>query len=267
MRVLGILFAGLLTVAVAICVGSTPHAAFSDDTTMVQYVQSVKVQWPGESVLSAYTQTITLSAHRERIDDQPATGIGTEVIECDRRRSIYWYAGDKTYQVVPFEQMTRLYAWIKKTMKAHGQAATHDVLHEAPDSKTTIIHGFTAHHLIETQTIGAAVSDLWYAPGADPFRCPAFDAIAPPGPKMATSISSSGRLVTLAAYSMGTFGGRAPAGSLVLRQLIDRDGYNTVTANVTSIREFPYDPRYFEPPAGFVFIQESPRPLPSIQPQ
>lgn len=189
-------------------------------------------------------------------------------MECDRQRTIFWRARENSYVINTFVQMAQQYAQIAASMKANGESETIAAVHDSPDAKSTIIDGLTAHHLVETvvglpnNPFGTSESDVWYSPGADPFACPAFDAIGPKGDRTTTS---SGRGTSTGFIAMGILvGPRVPAGSIVLRESTRiGPGMNFIT-EVTAIKTLPYDPTYFEPPADFV--QASPRPIQSFPP-
>ena len=267
MRMQGMLCFGVLTVALTFGIASAPRPAFSDGGGMVQYVQASKVLLPDGSTSSPSVTIITASAQRERTDDQ----FGTYVIECDRQRTIDWHAHDKSYVVESFQELAQTYADVEATTRANGEIETAATVHDVPDAKTMMIDGLTAHHLVETviglpnTSLFTTVSDAWYAPGANPFVCPAFDTIAPQGHRITISTSSKGGDVA-GMVGIGTISDpRVRHGSIVLREST-RMGLGTNFINeVTEIKTIPYDPTYFEPPAGF--IQASPQPLPSFAPK
>lgn len=268
MRLQGTLLFGALTVALSLGVALTPRAAFSEGREMVQYAQSSEVLLPDGRMSDPDATITTLSAERERTDDQ----FGTFVIECDRRRTISWRALDKSYVVESFDELAQQDAQIAASMRANGKSESVATPHDAPDAKTTIIDGLTAHHFVETMialpndSLGTSVSDVWYTAGADPFVCRAFDAIAPRGNRITTSISSGGGPAGVTMVSSSIISGAGlPAGAVVLRKSTRVGHEVNVITEVTAVKKLPYDPTYFEPPAGFV--QATPRALPSFPPR
>jgi hypothetical protein len=235
---------------------------------MVRYMQTSRVQQPDGSTSVVDVSVVTTSLQRKRTDDR----FGTYVIECDRQRTISWSSRDKGYVVESFAELAREYVKIDEAMRKSGESEYAATVHDAPDARTMIIDGITAHHLVETvidlpnNSVGTSVSDAWYSAGADPFTCPAFDAIGPPPNHLdTTSNPSKGGSGGFGVIFSGALGGpQVPAGSIVLREST-RMGFGVNSATeVTAIKTIPYDPTYFEPPANFV--QATPRPLPSFPP-
>jgi hypothetical protein len=268
MRVQGTLLFGAMTVLLTFGSASAPRPALSDGGEMVQYVQSSKLLSPDGTTSSPSVTIVTASAQRERTDDQ----FGTYVIECDRQRTIDWHAQDKSYVVETFQELAQTYAAVEASMRANGEIETVATVHDAPDAKTMMIDGLTANHLIETviglpnTSLFTSVSDAWYAPGANPFVCPALEAIAPQGHRITTSTSSNGGVAGSGIVDIGTISDpRVRNGSIVLRESTRMGVGMSVITEVTVIKRLPYDPTYFEPPPGFV--QASPRPLPSFSPK
>jgi hypothetical protein len=260
MRMHATILSGALALAIMFVAAAPPRAASSESGDMVQYVQTTTALLPDGSIPSPHTTTITASAQRERTDDE----FGTNVIECDRQRSISWREREGTYAAESFEEMAARYAEITAAMKASGESETSATVQDEADAKTTIIDGITAHHLVETVSspMGTSESDVWYAPNADPFTCPTLDAMVP-SDLITTSAQGGSGGMSISAGGLGR--PRVPPGSLMLRDSMRLGPGISIVIEVTSIKTLPYDPSYFEPPASY--IQASPQPLPGLPPR
>jgi len=268
MRMQATLLFGALTVALASPIVLAPPAARSQGEAMVQYTQTVWAVLPGGSSSTPYATTITKSTQRERFDDP----FGTTVFECDTQRSLHWKVQDRTYTAGSFQEMSRQRAAIEAAAKGNGESESSGTVHDVLDAKTAIIDGIMADHLVETLTFPASDSfgprverEIWYAPRVDPFRCPALDGIhGKSSGATSTQSSSSGS----AFVSVGTLTqANVPPGSLVLRESDSLFAEEiAVRIEITSLKTLPYDPSYFDPPAGFAQVSPSPFVMPTFQP-
>ncbi|HEY7981547.1 MAG TPA: hypothetical protein VID19_08670 [Candidatus Eremiobacteraceae bacterium] len=269
----------LIAAGIVAIVSAAPAAHALGSGEELQYVSTTSVQMPGilkmfmHKAAADTTSTTTISATRTRHDD--GKGVST-IVQCDLRRIVTVDDNTKTYTVVDFDDMMKQLSTALSQAQAkagesastvHGTGNTTVSFDEKPDSQTQVIAGMTAHHAVDTITISMQGSgdcpsgsqsmtmDVWYASSPVKMSCPTKMA-APQVPARGSSPcmqnmmfqannvrSSQARipLKTTMSYGAGpmTFG---------------------TTTTVSSVKTMPYDPSYFDVPAGYTKVEPSPPP-------
>lgn len=271
--------AGVVAVATA-----APAAHALGGSEELQYVTTTSVQMPGilkmfvHKAAADTTTTTTISATRTRIDDGKG---GATIVQCDLRRIVNVDDNTKTYTATDFDDMMKKMSTALTQAQAqasqsastlHGTGNTTVTFDEKPDSQTQVIAGMTAHHAVDTITVSmqgtgdcpnssqSMTMDVWFAPSPVRMSCPTRMA-APKIPSgnhggnpcmqnmmfQANNVRSSQAripLKTTMSYGAGpmTFG---------------------TTSTVTSVKTMPYDPSFFDVPAGYTKVEPSPFPMPT----
>jgi hypothetical protein len=253
----------------------------------LQYVTTTSMNLPGFLKMimghkgDQPATTTTISTSRTRRDDGRGT---SQIVECDLRRIITIDNNAKTYSVVDFDDemkqvaaaLARAQAQAKAatpppvTTKTNGTGHTTISFDEKPDDQTQVIAGLTAHHAVDTITIStqgtgdcpnfsqSMTEDVWFAPSPVKMSCPT--KLAPP-PAMPTGMGQSGspcaQNLMLQANSV-----KSAQPRLLLKSTMSLGGQKagmtfTTTTLVTSLKTQPYDPAFFDIPAGYTKVDAS----------
>ena len=250
--------------------------------TAFQYVTQTTVQMPailkmfgGGKNLSS-TQTTTISSQRTRHDDGKGKAV---IVQCDLKRIVNIDDNAKTYSVVNFDDMmNEMQAALKQAeskqanqpaINGHGNMTFS--FDEKPDDQTQTIAGMTAHHAVDTITMTSTgtgdcpnssfsmTMDVWYAPSPVKMECPMkLPSAAPPSSghggnpcmqnMMVQANNVRGSQSRIPLKTTMSF----PAGPMTIGS----------TEEVTSAKTIPYDPSYFDVPAGYTKVDVAATPTP-----
>jgi|GEM_PF-1891393 len=219
--------------------------------------------------------TTTISSTRTRHDDGKGN---STIVECDLSRIITIDDNAKTYSVVSFDdEMKTLAAALAKAQAAAkaatpapasttmtGTSRTAITFDEKPDDQTQVIAGLTAHHAVDTITISSQgtgdcpsfsesmTEDVWFAPPPIKMSCPtklSMPAI-PSAPGQTTNPCAQNMM--LQANSARSARARILLKSTMSMPGAQKIGMNiSTTTLVTSLKTQPYDPAFFDIPAGY----------------
>jgi hypothetical protein len=277
----------LIAAGVVAVMTAAPAAHALGGGEAFQYVSTSSFQVPGILKLFMHnktkdtTTTTTISPTRTRIDD--GNGKST-IVQCDLRRIVTVDDNTKTYSVVDFDDMMKQLSTAlsqaqaqaqakagESTSTMHGTGNTTVAVDEKPDSQTQVIAGMTAHHAVDTITItmkgtGDCPSgsqsmsmDVWFAPAPVKMSCPTRMA----APQLPSGQASNPCMQNLMfqANSMRSSQARIPLKTTTSFG----SGAMTfgTTSMVTSTKTMPYDPSFFDVPAGYTKVEPSPFPMPS----
>jgi hypothetical protein len=261
--------AGVVAVATA-----APAAHALGGGEEVQYVTTTSVQMP--TILKMFmhkqkdmTTTTTISGTRTRNDD--GNGVST-IVQCDLRRIVTINDNTKTYTALDFDDMMKQMSTAlaqaqtkagESSTKVNGTGNTTVTFDEKPDSQTQTIAGMTAHHAIDTITISmqgtgdcpsgsqTMTMDVWYASSPVKMSCPT---------KMAAPAAPSGghgapclQNMMFQANNARSSQARIPL-KTTMNFAMGPMSMGT-TSTVTSVKTMPYDPSYFDVPAGYTKVE------------
>ena len=276
--------AGFLAIIIAApaahAVGAVAAAGAGEE---LQYVTTTTINMPG--VMKMFMghkmdqppATTTISTTRTRHDDGKGN---TLIVQCDLRRIITINDNKKTYSVTDFDdmmkQMTAAIAAAQakagtpppSSTKINGTGSTTISMDEKTDSQTQVIAGLTAHHAVDTITISSKgtgdcpttsesmTEDIWYAPSPVRMSCPMK---LPPPPAMPTGGPNGGNSC-MQNFAIQANSVKAAQPRIVLKSTtgiaeVAKAGYNVSTTTlVTSLKTQPYDPSFFDVPAGYTKV-------------
>jgi hypothetical protein len=277
----------LIAAGVVAVMSAAPAAHALGGGEAFQYVSTTSFQVPGILKLFMHKQkdtttTTTISPTRTRIDD--GKGVST-IVQCDLRRIVTVDDNSKTYSVVNFDDMMKQLSTALSQAQAqaqaksggststvHGSGNTTVSFDEKPDNQTQVIAGMTAHHAVDTITVtmkgtGDCPSgsqsmsmDVWFAPAPVKMSCPTKMA-APQVPSGGQAGNPCMQNMMFQANSIRSSQARVP---LKTTMNIGVQGMTFgTTSTVTSTKTMPYDPSFFDVPAGYTKVEPSPLPLPS----
>jgi hypothetical protein len=225
--------------------------------------------------------TTTISTYRTRRDDGKGT---STIVECDLSRIITIDDNAKTYTVVSFDdEMKTLAAAIAKAQAAakaatpapasttmSGTSRTAITFDEKPDSQTQVIAGLTAHHAVDTITISAQgtgdcptfsesmTEDVWFAPPPVKMSCPTKLAMPTIPSAPGQSSNPCAQNLMLQANNVRSAQARILLKSTMAVGAAQKAGMNiSTTTLVTSLKTQPYDPAFFDIPAGYTKVDAS----------
>jgi hypothetical protein len=260
--------AGIVAIVLA---ANAPRALGSGDA--LQYVTNSTVQLPGILKMfgggknTSSTSTTTISAQRTRHDDGKGN---TVIVQCDLKRVVNIDDNTKTYTVLNFDDMMNaMTAALKEAQSKTGSPApkingTGNMtfsFDEKPDDQTQTIAGMTAHHAIDTLTMTSTgtgdcpnasfsmAMDVWYAPSPIKMSCPMKLPSAAPSGHAANPCMQN---MMVQASNMRGSQGRIPLKTTMSIPMGPMT--MTTTEEVTSVKTIPYDPSFFDVPAGYMKI-------------
>jgi hypothetical protein len=274
--------AGILAIIVA---APAAHAVGAGEE--LQYVTTTNVNMPGILKMmmghkfDTPPSTTTISTTRTRHDDGKGN---TLIVQCDLRRIININDNTKTYSVVDFDdvmkQATAAMAAAQAkagtppptATKINGTGSTTISMDEKTDDQTQVIAGLTAHHAIDTITISTTgtgdcpnmsqsmTDDIWYATSPIHMSCPTK---LPPPPPMPTGMGGQGGNACAQNLAFQANSVKAAQPRIVLKSTMglpaaQKAGFNmSTTTLVTSLKTQPYDPAFFDIPAGYTKVDAS----------
>jgi hypothetical protein len=275
----------LIAAGVVAVMSAAPAAHALGGGDAFQYVSTTSVQMPGilkifmHKAAADTTTTTTISPTRTRIDDGKG---GSTIVQCDLRRIVTVDDNAKTYTVTDFDDMMKQLSTALAQAKAqaqakageststiHGTGNTTVSFDEKPDSQTQVIAGMTAHHAVDTITItmqgtGDCPSgsqsmsmDVWFAPSPVKMSCPTKMA-APQPAGGGHSGSPCMQNMMFQANTMRSSQARIPL-KTTMSYAAGPMSFGT-TSTVTSTKTIPYDPSFFDVPAGYTKVEASPFP-------
>jgi hypothetical protein len=296
MRTHKMILAAALASGVAAVIAAMLAPAAIGAGTAVQYTQTTTANLGGVmgGMASLFgkkkgtTSTTTTSTNRLRTDN----GDTSTIMQCDLKRILTLDNNAKTFYALTFDDLVKRMAAAANALSgvsAQNQAETSNsnikgsgtvtiTVDEKPDDQTQTIAGMTAHHVAKTLTIAmkgtgqckdqtiTMSTDEWYGKNEAPLQCP-------------NVFKSVGRPVNPFAAMQGM-----PCMQNVQTAVNEKDppqpnrlplrtdttfsvsgmkfGSHIETDSVTKI---PYDPKFFDVPAGYT--QVSPPPMPTAPPQ
>lgn len=264
--------------------------------TQIQYVTSTRVDLPGIVKMFMHgagstSETKTVSSIRTRDDN----GDTSTIVACDLKRVIHLDNKAKTYYSLTFDEMVQQMLAVQKAMasKVRGMQTpppsgtmppikgSGDItlsVSDQPDGQTKTILGMTAHHDVETLSVkgtgtgdcasfsGSMTTEQWYIPNELPtLACslpmpPALANMprpgAPPNPMAGNPCMSKFNVEAHA---------KSHADRFALQESVTMNlggGHFTTHTDITSYTKMPYDPKFFDVPAGYTQIQPPPPPMP-----
>jgi hypothetical protein len=278
--------AGVLAVIVAApaahAVGAVGAVGAGEE---LQYVTSTNINMPGILKMmmghkfDQPPSTTTISTTRTRHDDGKGDSV---IVQCDLRRIINVNDNTKTYSVVDFDdvmkQVTAAMAAAQakagtpppSATKINGTGSTTISMDEKTDDQTQVIAGLTAHHAIDTITIStkgtgdcpnmsqSMTDDIWYAASPVRMSCPTK---LPPPPPMPTGGQGGNACAQNLAFQANSVKSAQPR--IILKSTMglpsaQKAGFNVSTTTlVTSLKTQPYDPAFFDVPAGYTKVDAS----------
>jgi len=273
------LCAGLLAVAAA----SSPRVV-AGAQQQIQYTRTSHVDMPGIFRLfgggKAESTTTTVSATRQRTDNSNGT---SDIVQCDLKRLIHLDNNAKTYYSVTFAQAEAAMAAAMARASAaaasqqHGTTATPAPIQGSGaftlslttvnDPQTQTMFGMTAHHVIETITGTASgtgqcpsgtmsmTNDEWYVSKVVSLSCPLPRPPVPVLPAMPGGAHGPGANPCFGQFQAQAQGKAASGNRFALKQTSTLDmggGFKLTTHDdVTQYQVTPYDPSFFDVPAGY----------------
>lgn len=279
--VLAVIFAAPAAHAIGGTTGNGSSAAGGQE---LQYVTTTTVNLPSFLKMmmghkgDVPPSTTTVSAFRTRRDDGKGT---STIVECDLSRIITIDDNAKTYTVVSFDdEMKNLAAALAKAQAAAkaatpapasttmtGTGRTAITFDEKPDSQTQVIAGLTAHHAVDTITISeqgtgdcptfseSMTDDVWFAPPPIKMSCPTKLAVPaiPSAPGQSSNPCAQNMMIQ--ANSVRSAQSRILLKSTMAVAAAQKAGFNVSTTTlVTSLKTQPYDPAFFDIPAGYTKV-------------
>ncbi|HEY5094257.1 MAG TPA: hypothetical protein VII69_03965 [Candidatus Eremiobacteraceae bacterium] len=225
--------------------------------------------------------TTTISTYRTRRDDGKGT---STIVECDLSRIITIDDNAKTYTVLSFDDEMKTVAAALAKAQAAAKAATPApasttmtgtgrtaiTLDEKPDNQTQVIAGLTAHHAVDTITISeqgtgdcpsfsqSMTEDVWFAPPPVKMSCPTKLAIPtiPSAPGQSSNPCAQNMMIQ--ANSVRSAQPRIMLKSTMSMPGSQKAGMNiSTTTLVTSLKTQPYEPAFFDIPAGYTKVDAS----------
>jgi hypothetical protein len=247
----------------------------------LQYATTTSVQMP--SILKMFgggrakgtSDTTTISTSRTRHDDDKGH---STIVQCDLRRIVTIDDNAKTYSVVDFDDMMKQLTTAvsqaqakagQSTTKVNGTGNVTISFDEKPDSQTQVIAGMTAHHAVDTITMSMQGSgdcpsnsqsmtmDVWYAPAPVKMSCPTRMAAPSLGNRGGSPCMQS---MMMQANNMKSSQARIPLKTTMSIPMGPMTMGTTTT--VTSVKTMPYDPAFFDVPAGYTKVDASVTPPP-----
>jgi len=282
------LVAGVLAVIAA----ALPLVVQSSPPQQIQYVKVTRTDVPGMMRMFVHntssTATVTVSSSRQRTDSGDET---SDIIQCDLKRIVHLDNKNKTYYAMTFEQMQAAMQQAMQNMPKAKSYAPPPPASAAPikgagsitlsmntreDPQTQTILGMTAHH-VTTTIAGASTgsgdcpnfsaslqTDEWYIPNEVSFSCPVpmppMMPRAPGGPAGGNPMAGN---PCFGQFQVQANGKARTADRFPLKQDVTMDfgGFKFTThEEVTKYAKSPYDPAYFDVPAGYTQI-----PPPGVQ--
>ena len=277
------LCAGLLAVAAA----SSPRVV-AGAQQQIQFTSTTHVDMPGIFRLfgagKAESTTTTVSDTRQRTDNSNGT---SDIVQCDLKRLIHLDNNAKTYYAVTFAQAEAAMAAAMRRMSHYtpppqrGRAATAPPIqgsggftlsvNTVNDPQTQTIFGMTAHHVIETIT-GTAngtgqcpngtmtmTNDEWYVTKVVSLQCPLPRPPVSVMPAMPAGAPGGGaRNPCFGQFQTQAQGKAASGNRFALKQTmsLDMGGFKLTTHNdITQYQVMPYNPSFFDVPAGYTLVQ------------
>jgi hypothetical protein len=261
----------LIAAGVVAVVTAAPAAHALGGGEEVQYVTTTSVQLPGILKMFGHkpadsTTTTTISATRTRHDD--GNGMST-IVQCDLRRIVSINDNTKTYTAVDFDDMMKSMSNAMAQAQAksgntsttvNGTGTTTITFDEKPDDQTQTIAGMTAHHAVDTITMSmqgtgdcpsgsqTMTMDVWYAPSPVKMSCPTKLA----APQSMGNRSPCMQNMMIQANNMRSSQARIPL-KTTMNFAMGPMSMGT-TSTVTSVKTMPYDPSYFDVPAGYTKV-------------
>jgi hypothetical protein len=279
---------------VAVVAAAIPFFASgaSAPATQIQYTTQTHTDFPGMGVMKLFihgggatTTTRTLATNRSRDDD----GTLSTIMQCDLKRMIHLDNNAKTYYVLTFDELTAQMAAVQKAMAntAHttvtpppasaapieGSGGITISLNEQADSQTQTILGMTAHHVVTTMSMkGTGTGDCanfsmtmktdeWYIPNELPALCkipmPSGTTSAP-NPQTAAQNPLAGN--PCLQKNKAEIDAKAHTGDrFALKQAstmtVSSAPGITTHVDITQYQKMPYDPAFFDVPAGYTQVQ------------
>jgi hypothetical protein len=282
--ILAVLFAAPAAHAIG---GTTGNGSGAAGGPELQYVTTTTMNMPSFLKMmighkgDVPPSTTTISAFRTRRDDGKGT---STIVECDLSRIITIDDNAKTYTVVSFDdEMKTLAAAIAKAQAAakaatpapasttmNGTSRSAITFDEKPDDQTQVIAGLTAHHAVDTITISAQgtgdcpsysqsmTEDVWYAPPPIKMSCPTKLAMPtiPSAPGQTTNPCAQNMMFQM--NNVRSARARILLKSTMSIAAVQKAGMNiSTTTQVTSLKTQPYDPAFFDIPAGYTKVDAS----------
>jgi hypothetical protein len=279
------LFAGFATLVVA----ALPLFGAAPPPTQLQYIRTSKASMPGPMSMfvhpKATSETTTIGPTRMRTDDGSSNT--SQIVQCDLKRIIHVDNNAKTYWSMTFDQMKAAMAASEAQMQAQMKGRTPPPAQSGPaqppiegsggltlsvdtvnDPNTRQIFGMTAHHVTETIS-GTAngtgqcpsgtltlTNDEWYVANPVTFSCP-LPRMQPPPPPPAPQGGPKGANPCLASFQFQASGKAHTTDRFALIQdtTINMGIKITTHEEVTKYETQPYDPSFFNPPAGYSQVQ------------
>ena len=279
--------AGVLAVIIA---APAAHAVGAVGATgageELQYVTTTTLNMPGILKMmmghkaDVPPTTTTVSTSRTRNDDGRGNSV---IVQCDLRRIININDNNKTYSVLDFDdamkQATAAIAAAEAkagtppptTTKVNGTGSTTISMDEKTDGQTQVIAGVTAHHAIDTITISmtgtgdcpnmsqSMTDDLWYAESPVKMSCPT--KLSPPAMPSGMGGKGGNPCAQNLAFQANSLKSAQPR--IVMKSTMGlpgakQAGFNVSTTTlVTSLKTQPYDPAFFDIPAGYTKVDAS----------
>ncbi|HKW45703.1 MAG TPA: hypothetical protein VJN22_08595, partial [Candidatus Eremiobacteraceae bacterium] len=261
----------MTALGIASVLAAVPLAHAQGAVTAYQYVTSTSMHVP--AILSMFmhkkdtTTTATMGPTRTRMDQPDGT---TTIVACDTQQLLFIDNNKKTYYATSFDDMMKsLTAGMNNAaaQAAHGSPppAVNGTgsftisVDEKKDDQTQVIAGITAHHAVDTITMAmngtgdcpsgtqSISEDVWYAPMPYKMSCPVH-------PKM-PSLPTGGHGASSACMQNFQMQAnqRASAGRLTLRSTVTMGAKPMTITTVTEVKSagtIPYDPSFFNVPAG-----------------
>jgi hypothetical protein len=217
------------------------------------------------------TVTTTIGPTRTRVDNSDGT---STIVACDTQQMITIDNNKKTYYATTFDEMMKnmsamMSAAMAKSAKespppVKGTGDMTITFDEKPDNQTDTIAGILAHHAVDTVTFamkgtgdcaamknGSISYDVWYAPLPYKMSCPV-------RPKMPAMPQPQGGAASPCMQNFQIQANqKATAGRLALRTTtkFGLPGQEiSTTTEVKSAGSIPYDPTFFNPPAGYTKV-------------
>jgi hypothetical protein len=253
----------------------------------LQYVTSTNINMPGILKMmmghkfDQPPSTTTISTTRTRHDDGKGNSL---IVQCDLRRIINVNDNTKTYSVTDFDDVMKQLATAMAAAQAkagtpppsatkiNGTGSTTISMDEKTDDQTQVIAGLTAHHAIDTITIStkgtgdcpnmseSMTDDVWYAASPIRMSCPTK---MPPPPAMPSGPGGQGGNPCAQNLAFQANAVKSAQSRIILKSTMglpaaQKAGFNVSTTTlVTSLKTQPYDPAFFDVPAGYTKVDAS----------
>jgi hypothetical protein len=215
---------------------------------------------PNVTVVAEFEATTTIAPARTRMD----VGNVSTIVQCDTQQVIVLDNTDKIYS-------TRSFADSLKDADAgasFGPFAASDPTQQTtetqPDDGTETIAGLLSHHDIVSapNAFGFAKTDLWYADVPMTNVCASAPQLTDAGVVAATAVDQASVRIPLRSVEWSEMSFSAPQPSPVPYHdpMLQTPGIAWI--ETTTVTRLPYDPSFFDVPAGYVLATPEPSPSP-----